>query len=135
MKIDNVTFWMWFGVWPLWLIWELVLIVLDRNGVKVDLISQEARERAYQLNVIPFVWGAMASHWWLNWARPYVVAYPAVIFWGLVGSTFVLDVVMWNTTYNTLSGWFRVFRWPGTQMLLGLVLGLVLFPQRDIYRP
>jgi hypothetical protein len=135
MKLDNLTFWIFFGFWPLWLVWELVLVWLRHKGWPVDLISMEARERAYRMNVIPFIWSALAAHFWLNWARPYEVAYPAVIFWGLVALVGFFDFHYWNIPYNTLTGWVRVMRWPGTQVILGLILGLTLFPQRDVFKP
>jgi hypothetical protein len=103
--------------------------------MNVDLISQEARERAYDLNVIPFIWSALAAHFWLNWARPYAVAYPAIIFWCLVAMTFFFDMYLWHTPYSTMQGWLRIYRWPGTQVLLGLILGLLLFPQKDVFKP
>jgi hypothetical protein len=93
----------------------------------------EARERAYQLNVIPFIWAALGAHFWLNWARPYDVAYPAIIFWLLVAMTLFFDYHFWSVPYNTMVGWLRLYRWPGTQVILGLILGFLLFPQRDIF--
>ena len=135
MKLDNVTFWIFFGFWPLWLVWELVLLYLKGKGVNADLISQEARQRGYQLTVIPFIWSALMAHFWFNWERAYSVAYPAVIFWVFVAFTLFLDYHFWNTPYNTLTGWLRVYRWPGSQAILGLLMGLLLFPQRDIFKP
>jgi hypothetical protein len=123
------------GVWVVYLIWELVLLYMRAKGLHVGTISMEAHQHAYQMTVLPFIWGSMASHWWLNWAKPYTAPYPAIVFWVLVVATLALDIYLWKTPYSSLTGFMRVFRWPGTQMLLGLILGFILFPQRDVYSP
>lgn len=135
MRIDNITFFLTFFFFPIWLVWELVLLYLRGKGFSADLISMEAREQGYRLNVIPFVWSALMAHFWFNWARPYSVPYPAIAFWLFVAFTLYLDYRFWGVPYSTLTGFTRIYRWPGFQAGLGLVLGFLLFPQRDVFKP
>jgi len=135
MRLDNLTFWIFFGFWPVWLVWELILLYLRGKGMSVDLISMEAREQGYKLTVIPFVWSALAAHFWFNWEKPYSVPYYAIGFWLFVLFTAFLDYRFWNIPYSALTGWLRVYRWPGFQAALGLLMGFLLFPQKDVFKP
>jgi hypothetical protein len=132
MKTDLATLVIWAGFWPTWLLWELVLLYMREKSIDVGTISMIARERAHQLNLIPFLWCGLAAHFWLNWGEVWGSPIPAIAFWVLVAATLGLDVWFWSTPYGELSRFWQIYRWPGTQVILGLILGFVLFPQKDL---
>jgi hypothetical protein len=43
LPIDNITFWIFIGFWPLWLVWELAMLYLRGKDPNVDVISMTAR--------------------------------------------------------------------------------------------
>ncbi len=124
---------------PIWLVWELTLLWLRGKGhVSADTghlagtISMVMRDRAYQMNAIPFFWSAMTAHWWVNWFdRPvWDVPYPAIAFWLLLAATLGLDIYLWHTPYPTLESLVKVFRAPMVQVGLGFLAAYFLFPQK-----
>ncbi len=132
LTIDSVTFWIFFGFWPIWIIWELVLLKLRGGNTSVDLISMVARDRAYQMASIAFAWGSLAAHFFANWRElpPWYGIVPSLSFWILLAAVLVWDIFLWNTPYAQLSGWIRFVRFPGTMLFLGLLNGFLLFPQK-----
>jgi hypothetical protein len=131
MKFDNVTFWVFIGIWPAWLIWEIVLLALRGKGLGVDTISMVAKDRAFQMNSLAFTWGGLGAHFWINWyrTRTWSTPVPAIVFWGLIVATLVLDIILWNKPYGDMALVWRWFRNPGMQLLLGMIAGYFLFPQ------
>lgn len=133
LPIDKVTFWIFAGLWPVYFVWEIILLLLRGHNPSVDLISMVARDRSYQMNCLVFTWCGLAAHFWMNWKHlPWGEnPIPAVLFWLLVAGTVVLDWLLWLTPYEKLTLAWRVWRFPGTQALLGLLAGFLLFPQRQ----
>lgn len=133
LPIDRFTFWLFVGFWPVWLVWELVLVKLRGHDPSVDLISMVARDRAYQLTALAFVWGSLAAHFWANWRHlPWSSPAPAVAFWILIALACVWDWRLWEVPYATMPLWTRVVRFPGVMLFLGLLNGFLLFPQRGM---
>lgn len=133
VTMDKVTFWIFFGIWPIWLIWELILIKLRGQNPSVDLISMVARDRGYQFTAMVFAWGSLAAHYWANWRNlPWDNPIPAISFWLLIVLACIWDYFLWNTPYVNLHLWIRIVRFPGTMLFLGLLNGFLLFPQRGI---
>lgn len=131
VKLDTVTFWLFMGIWPFLLFWELFVLFLRSKGLDVDTVSMVARDNALRMNSMVFVWCGLASHFWLNWGgRTYSSAIPAITFWVLVAGTLVLDIVLWNKPYDSLPKMLQIYRHPAFQMIWGIVAGLVLFPQQ-----
>jgi hypothetical protein len=137
MNLNDITFVVSVFFLPIWLIWELVvLIYLRPRGATVDshlvgTISMIMQQRAYQINVIPFFWAGMAAHWWVNWLRTPVWsnAVPTVLYWVIVAGVLGLDVILWSTAYQQLPEWAKVLRSPMVQVVLGFFTAYFLFPQ------
>lgn len=134
MKIDTLTLIVGTFFLPVWLAWELLLLKWRGQGMDVGTISIVMKQRAYELNFIPFFWASMMAHWWFNWQRTPVwsVPYPAIVFWALLAGTLALDValVLTHHPYGTLAAWAKVLRSPMVQCGLGILAAYFLFPQR-----
>ena len=137
MNLNDTTFLISVFFLPLWLVWELTLLWLRNRGIVTDghlvgTISMVMRDRAYQLNCIPFFWAGMSAHWWVNWLRTRVwdVPYPAVAYWLLVVCTLGVDIWLFHTPYSTLPDWAKVIRSPMVQVGLGFIAAYFLFPQQ-----
>jgi hypothetical protein len=128
--MNNFTFWLVIGFWPIWIIWELVLLILRGHDPSVGLISMVARDRSYQMASLAFAWGSLAGHFWANWRDvPWDGWYFGVSFFLLILLVFIWDVSLWNTAYASLPYWVRVARFPGVMLFLGLLNGFLVFPQ------
>lgn len=132
LPVDNLTFWIFFGFWPLWLVWELVLLKMRGANPNVDLISMVARDRTYQMASLAFVWGSLAAHFFANWKvlPPWYGTTSAVTFWVLIAVALLWDFQLWHRPYETLPLVLKYVRFPGTMLFLGLLNGTLLFPQR-----
>ena len=131
LPIDKFTFWLVIGFWPIWIVWELVLLILRGHNPSVDLISMVARDRSYQMSSLAFAWGSLAAHFWANWRDvPWTGAVFGVAFFLLIALVLTWDVFLWNTPYASLPLWTRVVRFPGTMLFMGLLNGFLVFPQR-----
>jgi hypothetical protein len=140
MTFNDTTFIISIFFLPIWLVWELVVLLwLRPRGVVIDghlpgTISMIMQQRAYQINVIPFFWASMTAHWWFNWMRvsTWSTPIPAIVFWVILASILASDVWLWNVAYQQLPEWAKVFRAPMVQSLLGFVLAYTLFPQEAL---
>lgn len=131
MGIDKATFWIFIGFWPIYIVWELILLYMRSVHPSVDLISMVARDRSYQLTAMAFAWGSLAAHFWMNWREvPMDSPVLGVLFFGLIAAVLASDLLLWKTAYESLPLWARVVRFPGTMLLLGLLNGFLLFPQK-----
>lgn len=131
ISTDTLTFAGVVLIWPLWLIWEIILLIWRGKGWDVDTISMVAKDRALQLSSLPFIWGGMAGHWWFTWKVPWTYSpVPPITFWALVVGCLVWDILLWSTPYGSLPWALRLVRWPGMMLFLGLLAGAFLFPQR-----
>lgn len=133
LTMNKATFWLFIGIWPVWIVWELILIRLRGQNPSIGLISMVARDRGYQFTAMVFAWGSLAAHYWANWRHlPWDNPFPAIMFWVLIVAVIVWDSFLWSTPYITLPLWIRCVRFPGTMLFLGLLNGFLLFPQRGI---
>ncbi len=137
MKTNDLTFLITVFYLPIWLVWELVVLRMHGASTDIQTISMVMRERAYQMNALPFFWAGMCAHWWVNWTKHpvYDTPYPAVAFWLIVAATLVLDIVLWRTPYPTLGHLAKAFRAPAIQVALGFISAYLLFPQRALQGP
>ena len=135
-SIDNITFFVFIGFWPIYLIWEIALLWIRERGISVDLISMQARDRGYQFNTIVVLWFSMPVHFWVNWYRTstWGTPIPSILFWLFVAGTLTLDIVLWQRgmLYDQLPQWLQNYRFPLTQAILGMVLVYFLFPQKGV---
>jgi hypothetical protein len=133
--INNITFWIFFGFWPIWIIWELALLIMRGHSPSVGLISMIARDRAYQFSFIPLAWGSLAAHFWANWhvLPPWDGWWCGVIFFGLLVACAGWDWYLIDTPYDQMGFFMRLLRWPGNMLLLGLLNGIFVFPQRGYH--
>lgn len=130
LPIDNVTFWVFVGFLPLWIVWELIVLKMHGQDPNVDLISMVARDRAYQFTALAFAWGSLAAHFWVNWRdTPWHTPVVGVLFFVLMAAVALWDWSLWTTPYATLPYWLRVVRFPGVMLFLGLLNGAFIFPQ------
>ena len=133
LPIDKFTFWLVIGFWPIWIVWELVLLVLRGHNPSVDLISMVARDRSYQMASLAFAWGSLAGHFWMNWRDlPWSSPILGVLFFLLIALVLVWDITIWNVPYSSLHWFFRLVRFPGVMLFLGLLNGFLIFPQRGV---
>lgn len=127
--INSITFWIFVGVWPLWGVWELVLLWLRRRqGAKPGTISMVAKDRAWHLNALPYLWGGLATHYWWpggKWAG----TAGGVAFWAIAVALLVQDIILWNRPVDTWPKWLRYQRWPLLWLVVGAAAGKLLFPQ------
>lgn len=131
LTIDKFTFYLVLGFWPIWIIWELILLYLRGHNPSVDLISMVARDRSYQMSALAFAWGSLAAHFWANWRYLPWTGWPfGVMFFLLILLVLIWDVALWNAPYAELPYWIRVVRFPGVMLGLGLLNGFLVFPQR-----
>lgn len=133
LPIDKFTFWLVIGFWPIWIVWELILLKLRGSNPSVDLISMVARDRSYQMASLAFAWGSLAGHFWMNWRDlPWHSPVLGVLFFALIAAVLVWDVTLWSVPYETLHWSARLVRFPGTMLILGLLNGFLVFPQRGV---
>lgn len=134
---DTITFCVWMGMWPVWLIWEIVLILLrkwwrPKDGARqlVMLISMVARDRGWQLNSVVYTWFGLGAHFWWN-AAAWGPAWMGVCFWAGVVILFVCDIANWNSDVPRADWpkWRRWVRYPLLWMVVGTLAGRILFPQ------
>lgn len=130
-RVDFYTYVVFVSMWPIYLLWEIALLLLRGKGIHVDTISMVARDRAYQMNSMVFAWCGLAAHYWLNWYKypTWESPIPAVIFWLLVAGTLTADILLWEHPYSQLPSLVRAFRAPRVQVFWGMACGFLLFPQ------
>jgi len=64
---------------------------------------------------------------------PYSGWWCGIIFFGLIMGMLGWDWYLWNQTYDSMSLWMRIIRWPGTMLFMGLLNGVLVFPQRGYH--
>lgn len=144
MKIDSLTWYIFAGTGFVLLAWELVLIALRTKRVRAYFglpgiprtISQVVMARSLDVNCAPFVWGALATHYFPFWpttSNPYSTwGYSVAIV--VAVALFVLDAALsfLDVSWVDLPRWARWARWPFLWLVLGLLTGTFLFAQRVI---
>jgi len=130
MTLDTVTFLIWVGFLPLWLLWECAVLLLRSREYRARTISMVARDRAWQLTSVVFFWCAMPVHWWIpiGWGS----TAGGVAFWTIQAALLVWNVATWRRTSQPLAWWppwLRWVNWPVWYLVAGPVAAAVLFPQ------
>ena len=137
IAVDRLTWNLFVALAGVLLAWEVVLLVLRARGApRPRTISQVVMERSKEWTCAPFVWGALATHYWPVWpsrADVYTTWGYAVAI-GAAVALLVLDVVLWRrgVRWAELPRWARWARWPFLWLGLGLLAGAFLFVQRTV---
>lgn len=135
-KYDWVSFALVFGIWPLYLLWEGILLLKRKywdsadDGSPPNLISGEAKIRGWQLNSIVYVWSGMASHWW--WSADWGSTWAGITFWAIAVALLGFDIYVWKRWGAPSLEWPKWLRWaryPALWMAAGILGGRFLFPQ------
>jgi hypothetical protein len=130
--VDDITLLVFLGFWPVWLVWELVLLWLrSRPGEKPKTISMVARDRGHHLSSVAYLWGGLATHFW--WPSEAWATVPgSVAFWVVALGLVVWDVDLWRMPVWAWPRWLVRVRAPLLWLILGGLAGRFLFPQRGI---
>jgi len=130
MTFDDVTFIVWIAILPVWLVWEIVLLVKRGQGVAVRTLSMVAQKRGWQLTAVVYFWTAMPIHWWvpLHWGS----TAGGIAFWALQLALFGWNIATWKATGAPLAEWApwrRWVNWPVWYLVVGPLAAAFLFPQ------
>jgi hypothetical protein len=137
--INVVTRWVVIGPLLLWLAWELVLIVLrERYGMNVRLISQEARSLAYRgFPSLAYFLGGLVVHFFLNWRCPTWDGPAASVlgftFWAIGAAYLVADWLDPERAYWPIAT--QYLRHPRYAVIIGGFTAFLAFPQRSLWEP
>jgi hypothetical protein len=135
--INTITFWIWFVIWPIWFIWEMVLLYLrsrSPGASKPALISMVARDMGWRYNSAVYTWSGLAAHFW--WPGPdWAPVVTGLVFWSITLLLVIEDVTLQfikpdRTQWPT---WLRYQRLPLLWMVLGFFAGHFLFAQHDSF--
>jgi hypothetical protein len=136
-QIDAITFWVWAGQWPVWLLWEMVLLWLRRKGgPRSALTGRPARtismvplRYGWKLTGLVYLNGGLATHFFVpspQWGS----TLGGIAFWGLAAALLAWDWRSWELHPRFYPRWARWARFPGFWLLLGALAGWGLFPQQ-----
>ena len=130
MNLNDATLLVFLCVWPLWLAWELVILWKRRPGTptKPKTISMVSKDYGRRLSSIVYIWGGMASHWWVP-AKAFAPLWMQILFWLLAGALLALDVMLWRWPVEEWPQWVRLARTPLLWLGVGFLAGRFLFPQ------
>lgn len=137
MKLNEITWWVFVALAFALLAWEAVVIIAEarrRGGPRVQTISQVVKEKAKTWTVMPYVFGALGTHYFPPWPST------ADVFtdWGygvaiaLVPLLLAWDVAWRRRPWVEYPRWARWARWPFGWFLVGLLVGSFLFVQRTV---
>jgi hypothetical protein len=130
--VDGLTFGIFFfGVWVILGLLEVVLLVLRRLGYRVRTISMIARDHGPNVASVVFVWNGLSAHFWLNAERGAGVL-GSVLFWVIVAALLGQDWHLRKTLPRLWPTWLRWQRKPEVVMVVALLAGRFLFPQRGV---
>lgn len=136
------------GIWPLWLVLEIVLLVLrakPRPSSEVvfrrvelgELTPEQAAElllpppktismvaKSWRITTVVYLWAGCAAHWWWNGPTPTTVP-GGILFWLIPVGLLVGDILEWKRP-DGFRPWYRN---PLLWLVLGALAGRFLFPQ------
>ena len=132
--LNRITLWIFLGFWPVWLVWEIALLIMRGAGVAQlpSLISMVARDRGWSLSSVVYLWFGLGAHFWANTDKVYPGATNTILsisFWVIAVALLVWDITLWRTDFVMWSPVLRWFRWPVAWMIAGALSGRFLFPQ------
>lgn len=127
MATDQVTLWVFLLPWPIWLVWELVLLWRRRKAPRPKTISMVARDLRYHLTSVVYLLSGLLVHWFAPWRHATVAG--GVLFWVVALGLFVWDLALWKRPVETWPAGLKISRDPPLWLCAGALAGLVLFPQ------
>lgn len=127
--VNAITLALLLGTWPVYLAWQIVLLVLRGQQLSAKLISGVAKTQARRFNLLPYVWGGMGAHWFLT--HSWATVPGSIIFWVLLLVVLGVDLVLLalGIAYEQLPAWAQWVRRPAVVYLAANVAGFALFPQ------
>jgi hypothetical protein len=130
--IDTITFWVFVAIWPVWLVWELVLLKMRASGPeKPRTISMVARDLGWRANMIVYLWAGLSTHyWWPGKAWSSVAG--GVTFWLIALALLIEDLCLKKHPPAEWPTWLKWQRLPLVWLVIGLLAGHFLFPQWDV---
>jgi hypothetical protein len=134
MNWDTLTLIIWVSIWPAWLILEIVLLIKRGQSTRPlpKTISMVARDMGWRVNLIPYLWSGMATHWWWLASNPYPPVLEGVLgtfFWVIGLALLIWDISLWRVSRDEYVGLGLVVRNPLTWLIVGAMAGRLLFPQ------
>jgi hypothetical protein len=130
--MDTVTLIIFLSFWPVWMIWELILLWFRSDGQPVKTISMVAQGMGYRSSALVYLWSGLATHFW--WPGPSWASVPgAVAFWVIALLLILEDLFLLIAKIrqpDDLIWWAKVQRAPPLLMAIGALAGHFLFPQR-----
>lgn len=96
-------------------------------GSRVKTISMILRDNRNHTTGVVFALSAMPTHWWVPTFPTYAAG--TVAFWALALGLLGWDVAWRGSRVSAWPAWARVVKDSRVWVFLGLVAGLVLFPQ------
>jgi hypothetical protein len=129
VRTDTLTLIIFLAPWAVWLAWEVVLIGLRATQPqKPKLISGVAKDLAWKLSSLVYVWCGLASHFW--WTSPtWATVAGSVAFWLVLLVLLVEDLALGELTPEQYPRWMYWQRFPPFVMAAGILAGRFLFPQ------
>lgn len=124
MTTNAITLIVFLAFWPVWLAWEIYLLIKRGEGVNVKTLSMVARDRGWQLNSVVYVYCGLAAHFWWTWKSATTLG--IIVFWGIAGGRLIGDVVLWIAFSDPQRWWHRN---PLYWACFGILAGHFLFPQ------
>ena len=132
MTGDQITEIVLLATGVVWLAWEIVTVAKRNAGLRWKTISMVLQHRGWRFAIIPYGWGLLAGHWWFARAMVRPILGEPWIYVALLVVT--LAVIAWDFGWAYLSDEkqmrFSTWRMPGFWVLLGVIVGAALWPQR-----
>ncbi len=119
MNFNVITFIVLTFFWPIWLVWELVVL-----SARTKTISMVARDMGPRLSSMVFLWAGLAAHFWWT-AEAYAGVVGTVAFWGIAAVLLTWDIIL-HIQGRILAAWYRK---PWLWLAVGTIAGRFLFPQ------
>ncbi len=134
MTYNTITLLVFLAPFAIWIPWELVLVLYlrpkaGREGKpRPATISMVARGLGYKLPSIPYLWGGLGVHFWVN-RSAWGATWAGVLFWLAPVLLFVYSGLTWREEPAAWPRWKRLALHPVTWLTLGGLAGFFLFPQ------
>lgn len=129
--LHNITFIVFIAIWPVWLVLDLIILWKRGHhgtGPIPETVSMVARDSGWRLSIIPYLWGAMATHYWWP-GKVWGSTADGIVFWLVALLLLIQDVILWKRPVSTWPKWLVWQRWPILLLLVGAILGKLLFSQ------
>lgn len=104
------------------LAWEAVLIVQRWRARPLGTISMVMKDLGWRFVSIPFAWGALGGHFWMDGPSFWEPQSHALLGF-LIGAAVIADLA------NARARWPRWLTHPMLWLVLGIAAGALLWPQ------